>query len=124
MICLFSNLYAIWGITKALVVRAEDSRLMGDMEGMRRAYNELSILNGQLISGYNIRQANHEKLLAALKDVNQMIQKAANLRTGKSKARVITDCRAAVKANSMPSLFRIIRKGFDPSSGPVNTLSG
>jgi Bardet-Biedl syndrome 2 protein len=93
---------------------------MGDMQGMRRAYNELGILNGQLTMGYNIRQQNHERLLAALKEVNQMIQKAANLRAGKSKARVISDCRAAVKSNNMPSLFSIIRQGYEPNNGPVH----
>ena len=100
---------------KALVIRAEDSRLMGDMESMRRAYTELSSLNSQLITGYNVRQQNQQNLLAALKEVNQMIQKASNLRVGKAKSRVIADCRTAVKQNSMSSLFKIIRNGFDSS---------
>ena len=34
---------------KALIVRAEDSRLMMDMESTRRAYTELYALNNQLI---------------------------------------------------------------------------
>jgi Bardet-Biedl syndrome 2 protein len=34
---------------KALIVRAEDSRLMVDMESTRRAYTELFALNNQLI---------------------------------------------------------------------------
>ena len=34
---------------KALIVRAEDSRLMVDMDGTRRAYTELFSLNNQLI---------------------------------------------------------------------------
>ena len=98
---------------KALVVRAEDSRLMIDIETMRRAYTDLYALNNQLIAGYNNRAATHESLLVALKDVNQMIQKAANLRVGSSKTRVINDCRLAVKANNMSALFRIIRQGYD-----------
>ena len=48
-------------------------------------------------AGYNVRAANHENLLAALKEVNQMIQRSANLRAGKAKSRVVADCRAAVK---------------------------
>lgn len=90
---------------------------MNDMPDMRRAYTELNSLNQQLVIGYNVRAQNHENLLAALKEVNQMIQKAANLRVGKAKARVIADCRAAVKANNLNSLFRIIKQGYDPSSG-------
>ena len=50
-----------------------------------------------MAAGYNVRAANHENLLAALKEVNQMIQRSANLRAGKAKARVVADCRAAVK---------------------------
>ena len=97
---------------KALVIRAEDSRLLLDMNSMRKSYTELNILNNQLVAGYNVRASNHENLLSALKEVNQMIQKAANLRTGKAKTRVVSDCRAAVKVNDLNSLFRIIRQGY------------
>jgi hypothetical protein len=69
----------------------------------------LSILKG----GYNVRAANHTGLLVALKEVNQMIQRAANLRVGKPKQSVIADCRAAVKTNNMPALTRIIRYGYE-----------
>ena len=101
---------------KALVVRAEDSRIMCDMESMRRAYTELYSLDNQLIVGYNIREANHTALLALLKEVNQMIQKAANLRIGKSKTSIINDCRIAVKSNNFPVLARIIKFGSDYGS--------
>lgn len=108
---------------QALVIRAEDARLMNDMETMRRAYTELNALNGQLIGGYNVRAQNQAALLASLKEVNQMIQRAANLRVGKAKARVITDCRAAVKTNNMKSLYRIIQQGFEPSNSAAPAQS-
>ena len=114
---MFSFFFVV--LFQALVIRAEDARLMNDMETMRRAYTELNALNGQLIGGYNVRAQNQASLLASLKEVNQMIQRAANLRVGKAKARVITDCRAAVKANNMKSLYRIIQQGFEPSNGGV-----
>lgn len=101
---------------KALVIRAEDSRLMGDMPSMRRAYTELFSLNSQLAVGYNVRATNHAGLLAALKEVNLMIQKAANLRVGKAKQRVIADCRTSVKTNNLTSLLRIMRQGFDAAA--------
>ena len=41
---------------------------------------ELYDLNRDLISGYKIRCNNHQELLACLKNVNQMIQKAGRLR--------------------------------------------
>ena len=109
---------------KALIVRAEDCRLMHDMEAMRRAYTELYALNNQLSLGYNIRASNHTSLLSALKEVNQMIQRAANLRIGKAKSSIIADCRAAVKASNFPSLSKIIRFGTaTTSNGSKNSGS-
>ncbi len=107
---------------KALIVRAEDCRLMHDMEAMRRAYTELQALNSQLVVGYNVRAGNHSALLAALKEVNQMIQRAANLRMGKAKTTIIADCRAAVKSNNFPTLSKIIRYGT--AAGPAKSDQG
>jgi Bardet-Biedl syndrome 2 protein len=89
---------------------------MFDMDSMRKSYTELSALNNMMIGNYNIRSHNHETLLSALKDVNQMIQKASCLRIGSAKSRVIADCRAAVKANNTHQLLHIIKHGFEPSS--------
>lgn len=83
---------------------------------MRKAYTELNGLNGQLMAGYNIRAQNQETLLNALKEVNQMIQKAANLRAGRAKVRVIADCRTAVKSNSMKTLFKIMKYGYEANT--------
>ena len=62
---------------------------MNDMVGMRKAYTELYAVTNQLTGGYNIRAANHQGLLTAL-EVNQMIQRAANLRVGRAKSAVIS----------------------------------
>jgi Bardet-Biedl syndrome 2 protein len=51
------------------------------------------------------------QLLEALKDVNQMIQKAAKLRMGKHKTEVVTACRAAIQSNNIAALFKIIQSG-------------
>ena len=58
---------------------------------------------------YAKRANNHEQLLGALKDVNHMIQKAARLRVGAAKQRIVAQCRAAIKNNNMSSLFKIIK---------------
>ena len=57
------------------------------------------------------RANNHAALLEALKLVNNMIQKAASLRVGTPKARIVTACRAAIKDNNTSALFQIIREG-------------
>ncbi|KAJ4460589.1 putative Bardet-Biedl syndrome 2 protein [Paratrimastix pyriformis] len=67
-------------LVKALVVKAEDARLLGNMPLLRSALNELKAANEELLQSYRIRATNHQELLTCLKDVNQMIQKAARLR--------------------------------------------
>ncbi|KAG7166018.1 Bardet-Biedl syndrome 2 protein homolog [Homarus americanus] len=99
------------GVIRTLVVRAEDARLMSDMHSMRQWYGELYNLNKDLISGYKIRCNNHQELLNCLKQVNQTIQKAGRLRTGKSKTAVISACRQAIKNNNVNALTKIIRTG-------------
>ena len=103
---------------------------------MRKWYTQLYDINRDLISGYKIRCHNHQELMETLKEVNQVIQKAGRLRgkrilgeslrllshhlhrslrscvsVGKSKARVITDCRAAIKDNNVGQLMKVIRTG-------------
>eukprot|EP00741_Cyanophora_paradoxa_P010844 tig00020544_g10484.t1 len=94
---------------KTLVVRAEDARMLGDMQLMRKMYQHLYDLNKDLITEHVKRANNHSELLAALKEVNQMIQKAGRLRVGNAKAKVVTACRNAIKANNVHHLFKIIR---------------
>ena len=70
-------------------------------------------LNNQLVASYNVRSQSHENLLVSLKEVNHMIQKAANLRMGSAKSRVISECRMAVKKNNLSALYKIINKGYE-----------
>ena len=108
---------------------------------MRKWYTQLFDINRDLISGYKIRCGNHQELMDTLKMVNQVIQKAGRLRgeeelavrtlggtsvpndlasfpfslpfllAGKSKARVITECRNAIKENNVNLLIKVIRNG-------------
>ncbi|KAK3597584.1 hypothetical protein CHS0354_030126 [Potamilus streckersoni] len=98
-------------LIRSMVVRAEDARLMGDMHNMRKGYVELYNMNRDLVNGYKIRCNNHQELLSALKQVNQVIQKAGRLRVGKYKTAVINACRAAIKNNNVNALFKIIKTG-------------
>nr|CAD7423098.1 unnamed protein product [Timema monikensis] len=68
------------GLIRSLVVRAEDARMMDNITKMRKWYSKLSEVNADLNHGYNIRFNNHTELVDALKEVNTIIQKAANLR--------------------------------------------
>jgi len=98
-------------LIKAYVIKAEDSRVIADMKSMRSMYNELHSINKGLIGEYKKRSNNHDQLLSSLKEVNQMIQKAARLRMGEAKNRVVAECRKAIKNNNISSLFKIIKEG-------------
>jgi len=99
------------GIIRSLVVRAEDSRIMSDMKSMKKWCGQLYDINKDLVSGYKIRCNNHTELMDTLKEVNQIIQKAARLRIGKSKSVVISECRNSIKANNINQLIKVIKTG-------------
>jgi hypothetical protein len=40
-----------------------------------------------------------------------MIQKAARLRVGQAKGRIVAACRSAIKSNNIHALFKIIQSG-------------
>jgi len=98
-------------MVKTLVVKAEDARILNDVDLMAKMYSALFDLNRELIGEYRKRATNHQELLKTLKDVNQMIQKAARLRCGPSKAQVVADSRKAIKGNKVQTLFNIIKVG-------------
>lgn len=100
-------------VMKTLIIRAEDARLLTNMSLMKRAYTDLYALNNILLASHSHRVHNHETLVMNLKEVNQMIQKASNLRVGKYKVKVMNDCRQAVKRNNLHHLPRIISQGYD-----------
>ncbi|XP_064462898.1 Bardet-Biedl syndrome 2 protein homolog isoform X1 [Ornithodoros turicata] len=98
------------------VVRAEDARLMQDYDSMRKWYQELQSCNRQLISDYKIRSNSHEELMSSLRQVNQIIQRAARLRVGRAKSRVITTSRAAVQNRNVHALIKAIAIGEERPS--------
>lgn len=104
-------------LVKMLVIKAEDSRMLNEMAQMSSYYSQLFDLNRELIGEYTKRSTNHAELLAALKEVNHMIQKAARLRMGEPKAKVVAACRVAIKANNTKSLLQIIKVGADGQKG-------
>jgi len=100
-------------LVKALIVKAEDYRMLSDMGNLKKVFSSLQQTNSDLIAEYNKRANNHQQLLGQLKEVNMMIQKAAKLRVGTPKTRVVSSCRQAIKKNNIHELFQIIRTGHD-----------
>lgn len=100
-------------LVKALIVKAEDYRMLADMQHLKKVFSSLQQTNADLIAEYNKRANNHQQLLGQLKEVNMMIQKAAKLRAGTAKSRVVNACRQAIKKNNIHALFQIIKTGQD-----------
>ncbi|KAF5291934.1 hypothetical protein FQA39_LY14166 [Lamprigera yunnana] len=98
------------GQIRNLVIKAEDSRVNALSE-MCKYYNELNILNKELINGYNIRLQNYNEGKDSMKAVNSIIQKSSRLRVGQTSANMINHCRTAIKNNNIEGLIRIIRNG-------------
>ena len=77
----------------------------------RKWSSQLYDINRDLVSQYKIRCNNHQQLMETLKEVNQIIQKAARLRIGRSKSTVISECRNSIKTNNIHQLVKVIKTG-------------
>merc|ERR1719491_1837066 len=102
-------------LVKALIVKSEDYRMLSDMANLKKVVVGLQQTNSDLIAEYSKRANNHQQLLSQLKEVNMMIQKAAKLRVGPPKTRVVSSCRQAIKTNNIHELFQIMKTGHDSS---------
>jgi Bardet-Biedl syndrome 2 protein len=100
-------------IVKTLLGRAEDARLLGDMNAMKKSYAALYDVDRELLGENAKRISNYEELKLALKEVNTAIQQAGKLRIGPARAQLIADCRNALKENKVNSLMEIIRTGSE-----------
>lgn len=100
---------------KTLVIRAEDARILNDIPFMNNMYSQLHDTNMELMGEYTKRANNHSALMRALPEVNHMIQKAARLRMGSSKTKVVGACRKAIKTENINSLHAIIKTGAPAS---------
>lgn len=100
-------------IVKTLLGRAEDARLLGDMNSMKKSYAALYDVNQELLGENAKRIRNYDELKLALKDVNTAIQHAGKLRIGAARTQLIADCRNALKENKVNSLLEIIRTGSE-----------
>jgi len=80
---------------------------------MRAVLVELHAANQELLRAYRIRANNHQELLSCLKDVNQMIQKAARLRgTPFSRLPHSSQCGTLPQPPPTPTISRSIQKGW------------
>lgn len=98
-------------VIKAMVIRAEDARIQGKTQQMKANYRQLSGMNRELIREHEKRATNYSELLAALKEVNSMIQMASRLRVGGPAKSVVAACRQAIKTQNTKTLLKILKSG-------------
>ena len=67
---------------KCFIVKGEASLMINDVESMRKSYAVVQQENGTLIGEYLKRTNNHQDLISCLKELNNMIRNASNLRVG------------------------------------------
>ena len=87
------------------VIRAEDARLLDEMDTLCEAYTDLYQLNREILAEYHKREQNHSNLLTSLKQVNEMIQKAASLRRGRPRTQLIAESRYNIIIHNIIKMF-------------------
>ena len=98
---------------KVFVVKGELAVSMADMASTKKYYTQVQQQNSILIEEYTKRRNNHEELKNLLRELNGFINKAASIRMGEQKQRVVQQCRAAVKdlANRSQDILNLLEKG-------------
>lgn len=97
---------------KVLIVKAEDARLQHNMMFFKRSLGRLHQFNGELFGEFEKRKLNHTELINCMKQVNQIIQRAGNLRCGAAKTRVLAALREAFKERKVSEMMNIISNGY------------
>ncbi len=85
--------------------------MIGDVEGMKKSYAVVQQENGTLIGEYLKRTNNHQDLIVCLKELNNMIRNASNLRVGSAQKRVVALARECIRNNQNQNLAMIFEKG-------------
>ena len=96
---------------KDLYVKAEDNRLIDNMKGFEDYFRKIDVQNAQLLDEFEKRSEKYQQLLNDLKSVNEMIQLGSNLKCGKFKKEMVSECRKCIKNKDYALLMKIISNG-------------
>nr|CAI39046.1 BBS2, putative [Paramecium tetraurelia] len=98
-------------LVKSYIVKAEDSRMIGDIRTMQKMYANVMVQNKAIQSELYKKKQNNDILMNNLKEVNAMISNASQLRVGNAKIAITNMCRNAVKKNNLLTLIEVIQQG-------------
>ena len=96
---------------KDLYVKAEDNRLIDNIKGFKDYFRKIDVQNNQLLDEFEKRSEKYQQLLSDLKSVNEMIQLGSNLKCGKYKKEMVSECRKCIKNKDYALLMKIISSG-------------
>ena len=96
---------------KDLYVKAEDNRLIDNIKGFKDYFRKIDVQNNQLLDEFEKRSEKYQQLLTDLKSVNEMIQLGSNLKYGKYKKEMVSECRKCIKNKDYALLMKIISNG-------------
>ncbi|KAK0179481.1 hypothetical protein PV327_005231 [Microctonus hyperodae] len=98
-------------LLKNLVIRLEDSRILNDLENMRKRLHQLKTINGDLIRAHEFRVNSRKELALTLKELNVGVRYAARLRVGHAATSTVTRCRAAIQEENTRALVTALQNG-------------
>ena len=96
---------------KDLYVKAEDNRLIDNIKGFEDYFRKIDVQNAQLLDEFEKRSEKYQQLLNDLKSVNEMIQLGSNLKCGKFKKAMLSECRKCIRNKDYDLLMKIISNG-------------
>ena len=96
---------------KDLYVKAEDNRLIDNIKGFEDYFRKIDVQNAQLLDEFEKRSEKYKQLLNDLKSVNEMIQLSSNLKCGKFKKAMVSECRRCIRNKDYDLLMKIISNG-------------
>ena len=96
---------------KDLYVKAEDNRLIDNIKGFEDYFRKIDVQNAQLLDEFEKRSEKYQQLLNDLKSVNEMIQLSSNLKCGKFKKAMVSECRRCIRNKDYDLLMKIISNG-------------
>ena len=96
---------------KDLYVKAEDNRLIDNIKGFEDYFRKIDVQNAQLLDEFEKRSEKYQQLLNDLKSVNEMIQLGSNLKCGKFKKEMVSECRKCIRNKDYALLMKIISSG-------------
>jgi Bardet-Biedl syndrome 2 protein len=105
------NMTEIITFIKDLYVRAEDNRLIDNIQNFKDYFRKINLKNMELLDEFEKRSARFEELINDLKKINEIIMTFSNLKVGRFKNEIVNQCRNCIRKKNYKLLIKIISTG-------------